>query len=72
MAIVQRLRKSGDSYVVTISDEVVEEHGWHEGQLLSIDLAAVETSPTMSPEVREAFERAFEVALPALRYLADR
>ncbi len=72
MGVLQQLRRSGNSYVVTVPKELVERNGWQEGQLLSIDLTAVEVRPKMSPEVEAAFERALKVTRPALRYLADR
>ena len=72
MPLLQQLRKSGNSYVVTVPKEVVESNGWEEGQFLSIDLTAVELRPMMSPEVAAAFEEVKKISGPAMRYLADR
>ena len=38
--ITQQLRKVGNSYVVTVPKEEVERRGWHEGQLLALQLTA--------------------------------
>jgi antitoxin component of MazEF toxin-antitoxin module len=70
--IVQQLRKSGNSYVVTIPKEEVERRGWKEGQHLALEVTEVELRPTLRPELREILEKNWEKNLPALRYLADR
>ena len=70
--IVQQLRKSGNSYVVTIPKEEVERRGWKEGQHLAVEVTEVELRPTLRPELREILEKNWEKNLPALRYLADR
>ena len=70
--IAQQLRRSGNSYVVTIPKEEVERRGWREGQLLGIELTELETRPVLRPELREAVEDRWARNEPALRYLADR
>jgi antitoxin component of MazEF toxin-antitoxin module len=70
--IVQQLRKTGNSYVVTIPKEEVERHGWKEGQHLAVELTEVEQRPVLRPELREILDREWERMEPALRYLADR
>lgn len=69
--IQQQLRKAGNSYVVTIPKEVVERNGWQEGQLLAIDLTALEVRPVLRPELREAFDSEFDRHEEALRFLAN-
>lgn len=70
--IQQKLRKVGNSYVVTIPKNEVERLGIHEGQLLSVEIQPLEIRPTLSPEVREAAERSWAKSEPAYRYLSDR
>ena len=70
--IVQQLRKSGNSYVVTVPKDEVERRGWKEGQHLALELTEVEMQPRLRPELQEILEKNWEKNLPALRYLADR
>jgi antitoxin component of MazEF toxin-antitoxin module len=70
--IHQKLRKVGNSYVVTIPKDEVERRGLIEGQLLAIEIEPVEVVPMMSPEVLRAFEESWERNEEAYRYLADR
>lgn len=70
--IAQQLRRSGNSYVVTIPKEEVERRGWREGQLLGVELTELETRPVLRPELQAALDERWERNEPALRYLADR
>lgn len=70
--IVQQLRKSGNSYVVTIPKDVVERNGWTEGQYLGVEVTEIEMQPKLRPELQEIIDRNWEAMEPALRYLADR
>ncbi|HYO30179.1 MAG TPA: AbrB/MazE/SpoVT family DNA-binding domain-containing protein [Thermomicrobiales bacterium] len=70
--IVQQLRKSGNSYVVTIPKEEVERNGWKEGQHLAVEVTEVELQPKLRPELREILDRNWDKLEPAMRYLADR
>lgn len=70
--IQQKLRKVGNSYVVTIPREEVERRGLIEGQLLAVEVQPIELRPVMRPEVREAFEESWKRSEAAYRYLADR
>ena len=68
----QKLRKAGNSYVVTIPKEEVERRNLQEGQLLAVDVQPVEVRPVMSPELRAAFEMSWQRNERGYRYLADR
>ena len=68
----QQLRKSGNSYIVTVPKDEVERRGWHEGQLLAIQLNELEVRPVLNPEWQEAVDRVLDEHEDALRYLADR
>lgn len=70
--IQQKLRKVGNSYVVTIPKDEVDRRGLCEGQLLAIEIEPVEVVPMMSPEVLRAFEESWARNEDAYRYLADR
>ena len=68
----QQLRKAGNSYVVTIPKEEVERRGWHEGQLLAIQVTELEIRPVLGKDLRDAIDERWERNEEALRYLADR
>jgi len=70
--IQQQLRRSGNSYVVTVPKELVERNGWQEGQLLAVEFTALEVRPVLRPELREAIDKRWERNEQALRSLADR
>jgi antitoxin component of MazEF toxin-antitoxin module len=70
--ITQQLRKVGNSYVVTVPKDEVERRGWQEGQLLAIQLTALELRPMLGDDLREAIEERWERNEEALRYLAGR
>ena len=70
--IQQKLRKVGNSFVVTIPKDEVERRGLSEGQMLAIEIEPVEVVPIMSPDVLRAFEESWERNEEAYRYLADR
>ncbi|MBI3980115.1 MAG: hypothetical protein HY331_18225 [Chloroflexi bacterium] len=70
--IQQKLRKVGNSYVVTIPKEEVERRGLREGQLLAVQIAPLEVRPALTPELREAFEASWRRNERGYRYLAGR
>lgn len=70
--IQQKLRKVGNSYVVTIPKKEVEERHLQEGQLVAVEIHPLDVRPTLRPELRAALDEHWEVIEPALRYLADR
>jgi antitoxin component of MazEF toxin-antitoxin module len=70
--ITQQLRKVGNSYVVTVPKEEVERRGWREGQLLALQLTALEVRPILRPELREIVDELLDEHEDVLRYLARR
>jgi antitoxin component of MazEF toxin-antitoxin module len=70
--IWQKLRKVGNSYVVTIPKEEVERQNLHEGQLLGIEVQPAEIRPIMKDDLRKAFEESWKRNEQGYRYLADR
>ena len=69
--IWQKLRKVGNSYVVTIPKEEVERKNLQEGQLLAVEIQAAEVRPVLSPELRKAFEESWQRNEEAYRYMAE-
>jgi antitoxin component of MazEF toxin-antitoxin module len=68
----QRLRKVGNSFIVTIPRDEVTRLNLREGQLLDVTVEPLETVPAMDAEVRTAFEESWARNEAAFRYLADR
>ena len=52
--------------------EEVERRGWHEGQLLALQLTALEVRPVLGDDLREAIDERWDRNVEALRYLAGR
>lgn len=70
--IQQKVRRTGNSYAVTIPREEVERLGLHEGDVVAIEVKRVESWPVLSPELRTAAEESWADAEAAYRYLAGR
>lgn len=68
------LRKSGNSYIVTVPAEVVQKYGWKEGQQLDLELRELEVTyrPVLRPELKELAEESWQRNEEAYRYLAER
>ena len=70
--ITQHLRKTGNSYVVTVPKDEVERRGWQEGQLLAVQFTEIELRPVLGDDLRKAIDERWERNEEALRYLAGR
>ena len=70
--ITQKLRKVGNSYVVTIPKAEVERRNLKEGQLLAVEIQPLEVQPVMSERLREVFEASWRRNETGYRYLAGR
>lgn len=70
--IIGKLRKSGNSFIVTVPRDEVERLGLEEGQLVSVDVRPMEVRPALSPELREWLDEVLPHHAAALRSLADR
>ena len=66
-----KLRKSGNSFIVTVPRKEVERLGLVEGQLVTIEVRPAEIRPTLPADLRDAFQTEFEHGREALRYLAE-
>jgi antitoxin component of MazEF toxin-antitoxin module len=70
--ITQQLRKSGNSYVVTIPRDEVERLNLHEGQMVAIDVTPMELKPVLRPMIARIIEQTRDQATPVMKYLADK
>ena len=70
--VTQKVRKVGNSYVVTIPREELERQHIEEGDLVGIEVRKVLVSlrPEFSPAVAAAVQRSLEKYDADLRYLA--
>ncbi len=67
--IQQQLRKTGNSYVITIPKDEVERNGWSAGDRFAVQLTALEERPVLSDELRAALEASWEHNEEGYRYL---
>jgi len=70
--VTQKLRRVGNSLVVTIPKEEAERQSLQEGDTVGVEVRKVRITPEMSPEARVAFERSLKLRAKAYEYLADR
>lgn len=69
--IQAKIRKQGNSYVVTIPKDEMERRQLHEGDVVSFHPVMMETRAVLSPELQEIVDRISEEHREALEYLAD-
>ena len=69
---IQKVRRSGNSYVVTIPADEVERLGLQEGDQVGVEFRKLELRPVLTPSLQAAAERSWERAAAAYRYLKDR
>lgn len=69
--IQQRLRKVGNSYVVTIPKDEVKRRNLQPGQLVSVEIHALDVRPALDPDVAAAFEESWQLGEAAYRYLGE-
>jgi len=70
--IQQKLRRQGNSLVITIPKEEIERLNLHEGQTLLIDVQPLELRPVLSPELRQVFEESWQQNEAGYRSLAKK
>lgn len=68
----QRVRRAGNSLVVTIPKDDAERLGIAEGDIVELSVQPLELRPKMSPDLRAAFEASWKRNEAGYRYLADR
>jgi antitoxin component of MazEF toxin-antitoxin module len=67
-----KLRRVGNSYVVTIPKDQVDEQDLTEGQLLAVHVQRAEIRPVLSEAAQKAFEESWRDNEEGYRYLAGR
>ena len=68
--VTGKLRRSGNSFIVTVPREEIERLGLKEGQLVTLEVRPAEMRPVLAADLRDAFEIELERGRDALRYLA--
>ncbi len=69
--LLQKVRKTGNSYVVTIPRDVMESQGLQEGDTVALEVRKVDYQVQMHPDVRAAFERSMELYKEDYDYLGE-
>ncbi|MBI2908869.1 MAG: hypothetical protein HYX92_14595 [Chloroflexi bacterium] len=70
--ILGKIRKVGNSLVVTVPREEADALELHEGDLVAMDIQKAEVRPILRPELRKLAEESWEHNKDGYRYLADR
>ncbi len=70
--IYQKLRKVGNSYVVTIPKDEVERLHLQEGQYVAFEAYPAEIRPLLPADLQEAMEESWKRNESGYRYLAGR
>ena len=68
--IVSKLRKSGNSFIITVPREEVERLHLKEGQLVALEVRQVDVRPRLAPHLEAMADELIDKHAPALRYLA--
>jgi antitoxin component of MazEF toxin-antitoxin module len=71
--IIQKLRRAGNSLVVTIPRDEIERQGLSEGELVAVDVRRVEVRPALPADLAAHVEKLGrdQRLTSALRYLKD-
>lgn len=69
--IVGRIRKVGNSLVVTVPDDEADALELREGDLVAMELRKAEVRLVLSPEVRKLAEESWERSEAAYHYLRE-
>lgn len=70
--VVGRVRKVGNSLVVTVPKEEAEALELHEGDLVAMEIRKAEVRPVLRPDLRKLAEESWEQNKEGYRYLAGR
>lgn len=70
--LVQKVRRSGNSYIVTIPREEIERLGLRENDLVGLEIRRLETWPELAPEVQAAAQGSLARLGEAYRILKER
>lgn len=67
-----KIRKQGNSFVVTIPKDEMERLDLHEGDQIAIQPVKLETRAILDPDLQQALDESWEQNEAGYRYLADR
>lgn len=70
--ITAKLRRVGNSLVVTVPRDEIERFDLSEGQMVTLEVRPVQIRPQLAKDLREAFEMEFRHGYAGLQYLAGR
>lgn len=70
--VLAKVRRSGNSFIVTVPHEEVERLHLTEGQMVTLEVRTVDIQPELSPDWQAVFDDVYPRIEPGLRYLADR
>ena len=70
--VVGRIRKVGNSLVVTVPREEAAALELHEGDLVTVEIRKAEVRPMLRPDLRRLAEESWDRNKEGYRYLADR
>jgi len=70
--VVGKIRKVGNSLVVTVPREEAEALDLHEGDLVTMDIRKAEVRPVLRPDLRKLAEESWERNETGYRYLRGR
>lgn len=68
----QTIRKSGNSFVITVPKEEFERLGLQDGQPVFVHVTPAETKPLLRPVLNDALDAVWNEIEPGLIYLRDR
>ena len=69
--VVGKIRKVGNSLVVTVPKEEADALELHEGDLVTMEIRKAEVRPVLRPDLRRLAEESWERNQEAYRYLGD-
>lgn len=69
--VVGKIRKVGNSLVVTVPKEEADDLELHEGDLVTMEIRKAEVRPVLRPELRKLAEESWERNEVAYRYLRE-
>lgn len=69
--MISTLRKNGNSIIVTIPREEMDRVGAHEGDMVDVQIRAVDIRPRLTPALQAAIDIELEHGRAALEYLGS-
>jgi antitoxin component of MazEF toxin-antitoxin module len=69
--VTAKLRRSGNSFIVTVPRKEVDRLRLHEGQTVAVEVHAVEVRPVVAADLQGIVAELLTEHAEALRYLAE-